>query len=91
MSVVTGHLLAKDASLEPRIESSVAFLHDVVVAVASFETGPKPHLQRILRTLHCRRPPVANLICDQVMRRRNEWIDDHYQFISSFRSDGRRL
>jgi twinkle protein len=79
MSVVTGHPGMGKTQLWTQIWFQTALLHDLVVAVASFETGPKPHLQRALRTLHCRRPPVAFDV--QEVAAADEWIDAHYQFI----------
>jgi twinkle protein len=52
LSVVTGHPGHGKTALWAQIWFNVVKAHDVPICVASFETRPKPHLRRQLRTLY---------------------------------------
>lgn len=79
LSVVTGHPGMGKTQLWTQIWFQVAKRHDVVMAVASFETDPKPHLQRTLRTLHARR--LVTWADEEELAAADRWIDDHYRWV----------
>ena len=79
LSVVTGHPGHGKTQLWSQIGFNIAKNHDLVACIASFETRPKPHLRRVLRTLHS-----GNLERDMTDVQRREadaWIGDHYLFL----------
>src|SRR5262249_29786522 len=55
LSVVTGHPGMGKTTVWGQIWHQVAEQHDLVACIASFETRPKPHLRRQLRTLHSKK------------------------------------
>jgi twinkle protein len=58
---------------------NVARTHDVTICVASFETRPKPHLRRTLRTLHsgC----LERDMSPEQIAAADGWIRQHYLFL----------
>lgn len=79
MSVVTGHPGHGKTQLFTQIWFNIVRSYCIPMAVASFETRPKPHIQRYLRTL---------LIGKQVkdceeheLLKADKWIEDRYLFM----------
>ncbi len=85
MSVVTGHPGHGKTALWAQIWFQIALAYDLVMCVATFETRPKPHYQKILRQLHARCPLLdtdGNLIMPRnLIAAADAWIEDRYRFI----------
>ena len=79
LSVATGHPGHGKTQLWAQIWFNVVRAHDLVACVASFETRAKPHLRRILRTLHSGSPEVQ--MSDERRRTADAWIGAHYLFL----------
>jgi twinkle protein len=79
LSVVTGHPGHGKTQLWSQIWFNVAKAHDVVACVASFETRPKPHLRRMLRTLHS--GALERDMTDAERQAADAWIGEHYLFL----------
>lgn len=79
LSVVTGHPGHGKTQLWGQIWFQVAKAYGIKIAIASFETRPKPHIRRQLRSLFCGKLE-KDLAADE-MRRADAWIEDHYRFM----------
>lgn len=79
LSVVTGHPGHGKTVCFAQIWFQVMQANDLIACVATFETKPKPHYQRIIRQLHGR-GLVENLDQDRI-KQADAWIRDHYRFI----------
>jgi twinkle protein len=79
LSVVTGHPGHGKTLLWTQIWQQAVHRHNLVACVASFETRPKPHLQRQLRTLYGRR--LARHLDEDERRAADAWIDEHYRWL----------
>ena len=79
LSVVTGHPGHGKTQLWAQIWFSVTKAHDLVACVASFETRPKPHLRRTLRTLWS--GTLERDMTEDQKRQADAWIEDHYLFL----------
>ena len=79
LSVVTGHPGHGKTQLWTEIWHNVVKAHDLVACVASFETRPKPHMRRTLRTLHS--GVLEYQMDDQQRRAADDWIGEHYLFL----------
>jgi twinkle protein len=79
MSVVTGHPGHGKTQLWTQIWMQVVRAYCIPMAVASFETRPKPHIQRYLRTLLIGK--LVKDMNDEEMQRADKWIDDRYRFM----------
>lgn len=79
LSVVTGQPGHGKTMLFGQIWYEIAKKYGITCCIASFETGPKPHIRRQLRTLH-----VGKLEMDQTefeKAQADAWIESHYLFI----------
>lgn len=79
LSVATGHPGHGKTQLWNQIWFQVARTYCVPVAVASFETRPKPHLRRQLRSLFSGKLEIA--MSEVEIREADQWINDRYLFI----------
>ena len=79
LSVVTGHPGHGKTLLWTQIWFNVANTYDVKVAAASFETRPKPHMRRQLRSLHA--GALEKDLTREQMLAADAWIEDHYRFM----------
>lgn len=79
LSVVTGHPGHGKTQMMAQIWQQIAYNYDLVVAVATFETRPRPHYQKILRQLHSRKR-LEDMSDDELISA-DRWIRDHYLFM----------
>lgn len=79
MSVVTGHPGHGKTALWTQIWQSVVDKYGVVFCGASFETRPKPHIRRQLRTLLM--GDLEYNLSDEDKRSADNWINDRYLFL----------
>jgi twinkle protein len=79
LSVATGHPGHGKTQLWAQIWFNVVRAYDLIACVASFETRAKPHLRRILRTLHS--GTLEGLMTDEQRRKADVWINEHYLFL----------
>jgi len=79
LSVVTGHPGMGKTTVWGQIWCQIAKDYDVRVCIASFETRPKPHLLRQLRTLHGQKQ--VSVMTDQEIGKADLWINEHYLFL----------
>ncbi len=79
LSVVTGHPGHGKTMLWGQIWYQIAKEYNIKVAIASFETRPKPHLRRLLRTLHIGK--LERDMSPEDMAKADAWINEHYLFI----------
>ncbi len=79
LSVVTGHPGHGKSHLTTQIWAYVVSKYELVAAVASFETRPKPHYRRYLREWysHMREREMGP---DQIANA-DAWIEEHYRFL----------
>jgi twinkle protein len=80
LSVVTGHPGMGKTTVWGQIWQQVVHAHDLVACIASFETRPKPHLRRQLRTLHSRK--LEMVMTEAEIAAADAWISDHYLFLA---------
>lgn len=79
LSVATGHPGMGKTMMWSQIWQQVVKHHNLVICVASFETRPKPHVRRQLRSLHGRLLE-RHLTAAQIAAA-DQWIDEHYLFL----------
>lgn len=79
MSVVTGHPGHGKTLCLAQIWFQIAHRYQVPICVASFETRPKPHMRRQLRTLYC--DSLEKYLGVEEARRADAWIDERYIFL----------
>jgi len=79
MSVVTGHPGHGKTQLWTQIWFNVVRAYCIPAAIASFETRPKPHMQRYLRTLLIGKQ-VKNCN-EEELAKADKWIEDRYLFM----------
>ena len=79
LSVVTGHPGHGKTALWCQIWFNVAKKHDVTICAASFETRPKPHMRRQLRSLFC--GALERDLQPDEIRAADAWIEAHYLFL----------
>lgn len=79
LSVVTGHPGHGKTIFWNQVWFNVAREYAVPVAIASFETRPKPHLRRQLRTLHSGR--LEKDMSPAEISKADDWINNHYLFL----------
>lgn len=79
LSVVTGHGGHGKTSMWNQIWFQIVRRYGVGIAMASFETRPKPHIRRQLRTLFHNR--LEWDLDDAARKQADEWIDQHYLFL----------
>ncbi|HEY8005874.1 MAG TPA: DnaB-like helicase C-terminal domain-containing protein [Methylocella sp.] len=79
LSVVTGHPGHGKTALWAQIWFNIVKAHEVPICVASFETRPKPHLRRQLRTLYA--GGLELNLTDREIAEADAWINDRYLFV----------
>lgn len=79
LSVVTGHPGHGKTALWNQIWFNVVRAYDLKICQASFETRPKPHIRRQLRTLI--HGDLEFKLSDDERARADEWINQHYLFL----------
>lgn len=79
LSVVTGHPGHGKTLLLAQIWFQIAWRYHVPICVASFETRPKPHLRRQLRTLYCGQ--LEKYLGLEDAARADAWINERYIFL----------
>ncbi len=79
LSVVTGHPGHGKTALWAQIWFNVVRAYGVGICVASFETRPKPHLRRQLRTLHA--GSLERDLTKREVAAADAWINDRYLFV----------
>lgn len=79
LSAVTGQPGHGKTQLMAQIWQQVAFNNDLVITVATFETRPRPHYQKILRQLHAKKK-LESMSDDEIMAA-DDWIMSHYLFL----------
>lgn len=79
MSMVIGHPGHGKTALFAQVWHDIAAANDLVVAVASFETRPKHHFRRILRSLQGG-APERDMTAEQIAAA-DQWINQHYRWI----------
>ncbi|MHC2400259.1 twinkle protein [Bradyrhizobium barranii subsp. barranii] len=80
LSVVTGHPGMGKTTVFGQVWFQVVDYHDLVACIASFETRPKPHLRRQLRTLKGRK--LESVMTDREIADADRWINEHYLFMA---------
>ncbi len=80
LSVGTGHPGHGKTALWAQIWFQVARRYDLVVCCASFETRPKPHMRRQLRSLFC--GALEKDLRREEIAAADAWIDEHYRFLA---------
>jgi twinkle protein len=80
LSVVTGHPGHGKTALWCQIWQQVVRVYGLVACIASFETRPKPHLRRQLRSLYCGR--LEKECSTEELATADRWINDHYLFMA---------
>jgi twinkle protein len=78
MSVVTGHPGHGKTQLWTQIWFNIVRAYCVPIAIASFETRPKPHIQRYVRTLLSGK--LEKDMDDQERRKADAFLEDRYLF-----------
>lgn len=79
LSVVTGHPGHGKTQLWTQIWFQVVRAYCVPICVASFETRPKPHMRRQLRTLFIGK--LERDMSDEEKARADAWINERYLFV----------
>ncbi len=80
VSLVTGHPGHGKSTFFGQLWFELIRKYDLVGCFASFETRPKPHMRRQIRTLF-NNGPEYQLSQDEI-NRADEFIDDHYLFVN---------
>ncbi len=80
LSVVTGHPGHGKSALWAQIWFNVVREYGLKICVASFETRPKPHLRRWLRTFYC--GGLEKNLAEAEIIAADAWIDEHYLFVA---------
>lgn len=79
LSMVIGHPGHGKTALWGQVWHDVAAANELVVAVASFETRPKHHFRRMLRSLQAG-VSERDMSADQITAA-DRWINEHYRWI----------
>ena len=80
LSVGTGHPGHGKTAFWAQAWFQVARHYDLVVCCASFETRPKPHMRRQLRSLFC--GALEKNLTREGIATADAWIDEHYRFLA---------
>ena len=81
LSVVTGHPGHGKTKLMGQIWQQIVMRYNLVAAIASFETRPRPYLRRQLRELYLQRLELTATDEPYLIREADDWIRDHYRFM----------
>ncbi len=79
LSLVTGQPGHGKTQLWGQLWQDMAQTHGLICCIASFETRPKPHIRRQLRTLLTGRLEFEMTEAEQAQA--DAWIEDHYLFL----------
>ncbi|MBX3546883.1 DnaB-like helicase C-terminal domain-containing protein [Chelatococcus sp.] len=79
MSVVTGHPGHGKTAMWTQIWFQVVNMYGLVACIASFETRPKPHVRRTLRTLKSGK--LEKDMSDDEKARADKWIEERYLWL----------
>ncbi len=79
LSLVTGQPGHGKTQLWGQLWQDMAKAHGLICCIASFETRPKPHIRRQLRTLLTGRLEFEMTEAEQAQA--DAWIEDHYLFL----------
>lgn len=79
LSLVTGQPGHGKTNLWNQVWFDICKNYGVVAAIASFETRPRPHLRRQIRTLLTGKLEVA--MTEEEQKKADAWIEDHYLFL----------
>ena len=79
LSLVTGNPGHGKTICFGQIWYEIAKKYNILCCIASFETRPKPHIRRQLRTLLTGR--LENELSEAECAQCDSWIDDHYLFL----------
>jgi twinkle protein len=80
LSVVTGHPGHGKTALWLQIWFQIVRTYGLCACVASFETKPKPHIRRQLRTLLTGK--LERSMTEEEIRKADHWINDRYLFVA---------
>ena len=80
LSVVTGHPGHGKTQLWAQIWFQVVRAYSLIACVASFETRPKPHMRRQLRSLLIGK--LERECSEEELNRADYWINEHYLFMA---------
>jgi twinkle protein len=80
LSVVTGQPGHGKSTFFGQVWFEVIRKYDIAGCFASFETRPKPHIRRQIRTLYIGIPEYQQ--SPEEMARADRWADDHYLFLN---------
>lgn len=81
LSVVTGQPGHGKTQLWAQIWFNIAKKYDLKLAVATFETRPKPEYMRMLRQFYLKRKLTPENCTEKEIDEADSWIADHYYFI----------
>lgn len=79
LSIVTGFPGSGKSLMFTEIWASILKQYGIMACVASFETRPKPHMRRQLRTFITDK--LEREMSDAELRQADSWIEDHYLFL----------
>lgn len=79
LSVVTGHPGHGKTQMWSQIWYQVMSANNLVACIATFETKPKPHYQRMIRQLYGR--GLLHTLDAKQIAEADRWIEEHYRFI----------
>ena len=79
LSVVTGHPGHGKTMLWNQLWFNVMHKYDIPCCLASFETRPKPHIRRQIRTLLSGQMEFA--MTEEEKAEADRWINDHFLFL----------
>lgn len=79
LSVVTGHPGHGKTALFNQVWFNVVKRYEIPIALATFETRPKPHVRRQLRTLYWNR--LERDMDDIERAKADDWINERYFFM----------
>jgi twinkle protein len=80
LSVVTGHPGHGKTLLWAQIWAQVVRAYELVACIATWETRPKPHYRRQLRTVHS--GALERDMAPEEVKAADRWINDRYLFLS---------
>ncbi len=79
LSLVTGHPGHGKSTFMGQVWFEILQKYDLVGCFASFETRPKPHMRRQIRSLFNRHPEY--MLSPEEIAAADEFIDHHYRFV----------
>jgi twinkle protein len=79
LSVVTGHPGHGKTALWNQIWFNVVNTYQIPICSASFETRPKPHVRRQLRSLYCKK--LERDLDPEMIEHADRWINERYMWL----------